>query len=103
MLIELSERMLERKRHSDWAKANPSMSKRVVGKTLYPKPPRKRRDKSQRRWRVEYDLAYDGGGDNEFTCYYRTKLGALIAAFFHQYIRSWGGSVVLFDQVGEKI
>lgn len=57
----------------------------------------------QRRWRMEYDLAYDGGdGGTEWDGYYRTKIGALIAAWFHLHLRSWGGSARLFDQRVEE-
>jgi hypothetical protein len=62
---------------------------------LYPRP---RREKiPNRRWRVDYDLAYDGGG----TCwsgYYHWKILALIASFWNVYISSWGGTAILFDQ-----
>lgn len=52
---------------------------------------------SARRWRVDYDLAYDGGG-TRFTLYYRTRFGARWAAFWHEHVRSWGGTVKLYDQ-----
>ena len=63
-----------------------------------------KRDKQERRlekqkaranYRMHYDLAYDGGG-SEFDEYYKTVLGARIAAFFHLHIRSWGGSAELY-------
>ena len=50
-----------------------------------------------RRWRVDYDLAYDGGG-TEWSGYYHTRPLALIAAWYHSYIGSWGGTAILFDQ-----
>jgi hypothetical protein len=46
-------------------------------------------------YRVEYDLAYDGGG-SAFEEYYKTALGARVAAFIHLHIRSWGGSAELY-------
>lgn len=49
-----------------------------------------------RRWRVEYDLAYDGGS-SEFIEYYRTKIGAYIARFWNKHVTSWGGKAVLID------
>ena len=50
-----------------------------------------------RRWRMHYDLAYDGGG-SEFDQYYRTRFGARWSAFWHLHFRSWGGSAKLFDE-----
>lgn len=55
------------------------------------------RDKSGRRWRVDYDLAYDGGGCR-WSGYYRTRVGARVAAFWNFYVASWGGSAVLHEQ-----
>lgn len=66
----------------------------------YPKP-RKERDKSGRRYRVEYDLAYDGGG-SEWIGYYRTRLVAAVAIRFNRHIASWGGTAVLYDRRGRK-
>lgn len=66
------------------------------GKQLYPRH-RRYKDKSDRRWHVDYDLAYDGGGD-VWVGYYHTIFGARIAAFWNEYIASWGGSAVLYDR-----
>ena len=57
---------------------------------------RKREARQLRRWRMEYDLIYDGGG-SAFAVHYRTKLGARWSAFWHMHVRSWGGSAQLFD------
>lgn len=51
----------------------------------------------ERRWRIDCDLAYDGGG-SEWSQGYRTKIGAKIAAFLHYHVFSWGGSIKLVDQ-----
>lgn len=55
---------------------------------------RKQRDKSHRKWRVDYHLANDGGG-GRWSGYYRTKFGAKVAAFWNVKFASWGGSAVL--------
>jgi hypothetical protein len=68
-----------------------------MGEMLYPKEPRRRRDKSGRRYRVDYDLAYDGGG-SEWSGYYRTHLGARIAAFYNYHLASYGGRAALYKQ-----
>jgi hypothetical protein len=65
---------------------------------LYPKPPRKKKDKSGRRWRVDYDLIYDFGGSGTWSGYHRTKFGALVAAWYFKTLDSWGGTVLLTDQ-----
>jgi len=62
---------------------------------LYPKH-RIKKDKSNRKWRIEYDLAYDGGGE-EWVGYYRTRLGAKISAFWNVHVSSWGGSAILIN------
>lgn len=48
-----------------------------------------------RPWRMEYNLAYDGGG-SRFDVYYRTAFGARWSAFWHLHFRSWGGSARLY-------
>lgn len=48
------------------------------------------------RWRIEFWLAYDGGGA-EWTQYYFTKLGALFSKFWHVNIASWGGRATLTE------
>lgn len=62
---------------------------------LYPKEP-KVRDVSHRRWRLDAELAYDGGA-SWWSNYYRTLWGAKIAAFMHYHVFSWGGSIELVD------
>ena len=49
-----------------------------------------------RRWVVDYELCYDGGG-SEFRSAYRTYLGARIGIFYNKYIGSWGGTAKLQD------
>jgi hypothetical protein len=53
------------------------------------------KQKARANYRVHYNVAYDGGG-SEFDEYYKTKLGARIATFFHLHVRSWGGSAELY-------
>lgn len=73
-----------------------------MSEQLHPSPRRAlRKERRQarremRRWAVDYDLAYDGGGST-FTSYYRTRGGAKIAAFWNAHIASWGGTAVLID------
>lgn len=67
-----------------------------MGTRLYPRP-RRHKDKSGRPWRVDYDLAYDGGGQS-WSGFYRTIVGARIAAFWNVQVASWGGSAVLHRQ-----
>lgn len=68
-----------------------------MGETLYPQKA-KRLDrelgKKMRTWRIEYDLIYDGG-NGEWVGYYRTYIGARIAAYWNVWIASWGGSAEL--------
>lgn len=63
---------------------------------LYPRPNRKKR-RSDRRWRVDYDVAYDGGGIY-WQGYYSNKVFALIATWWNIKISSWGGTATLYDQ-----
>lgn len=53
--------------------------------------------RARRRYRMHYDLAYDGGG-SEFDQFYRTRFGARWSAFWHLHLRSWGGSAQLYDR-----
>lgn len=46
------------------------------------------------RWRIYFDLAYDGGGAS-WTQYYWTKTGARFSRIWHLYIASWGGRAQL--------
>jgi hypothetical protein len=48
------------------------------------------------RWRVDFDLAYDGGG-SAWAQYYRTKLGARLSMFWNRFIASWGGKAELTE------
>jgi hypothetical protein len=52
--------------------------------------------KSRAHFVVEYDLAYDGGGMS-WKGYYRTYLGARIAAFWNLHVSSWGGKALVFS------
>jgi hypothetical protein len=56
------------------------------------------KSKTDRRWRVVYNLAYDGGGSGEWNGYYRTLMGARIAKWWNVHISSWGGTALLIDQ-----
>lgn len=67
-----------------------------MSETLYPKP-KKERPETPRRWRVDYGLIYDNG-HVQWSKQYRTRRGAKIAAWWHRYISSYGGTVVLVDQ-----
>jgi len=64
-------------------------------KQLYPVE-RKPRDRSHLPWKVEYDLAYDGGG-SRWSQYYRWYWQARLMAFLNYHVFSWGGSAVLYD------
>jgi hypothetical protein len=55
-----------------------------------------------RPWRVDYDLTYEGGGAAAFQQYYRTRQGAILSAFFHKFVRSYGGTAILFHQPTER-
>lgn len=66
---------------------------------LYPKP--KKPSVESRRWRLDCDLAYDGGGTS-WKGYYKTRTGARLAAWWHYHYASWGGSIVLVDQEDSK-
>lgn len=67
---------------------------------LYPSPSREARLErrqlraEKRRYRVDYDLAYDGGG-SEWSGSYRTRAGARVAAWWNVHVSSWGGTAVL--------
>lgn len=70
---------------------------------IYPKPRHRKRERPDRRWHVRYEqMAYDGGGSSSWTGYHRTRLGALIAAWWQQNIASWGGRVTLTDTAGVR-
>jgi hypothetical protein len=69
---------------------------------LWPKKVKQtKRDVAKGRpWRVDYDLAYEGGG-TAFKQYYRTRQGAIFSAFFHKFVRSYGGTAILVHQPTE--
>lgn len=61
------------------------------------------RDLSHRRYRVRYDLAYDGGGA-AWIGYYRTLRGARVAVWWNRNVASWGGIAEILDtQSGEWV
>lgn len=62
---------------------------------LYPRE-RKTRDKSGRRFHVAYDLSYDYC-NSQWTGYYRTLIGAHVAAWWNVHVLSWGGTADLDD------
>ncbi len=62
----------------------------------YPKAKRKRQH-PERRYRVRYDLAYEGGG-SQWDGYYRSLVGASVAIFYNMNIASYGGSAKLYDR-----
>lgn len=64
---------------------------------LYPRPPRKEKDHTDRQWHVYYDLTYDMGGSGPWCGYYRTRIGARIAAWWNVRIASWGGTALLIE------
>ena len=67
------------------------MSPRKIAE--FPKP---HKDKSGRRYYVEYDLIYEGGS-SEWTGHYRTLWGAFIALYWNRSWRSWGGTATLYE------
>lgn len=68
-----------------------------MAEQLYPRRNKVPRDLSYRRWRVDYDLTYDGGSV-EWTGYYSKLVQAKLAAFWNVRVSSWGGSAFLTDQ-----
>lgn len=69
----------------------------MTGKIIAVHPsPRVKNNKMGRRYWVEYDLAYDGGG-SRWTGYYKWLWIARIAMFYNVRIGSWGGSAKLLD------
>jgi hypothetical protein len=67
---------------------------------LYPRPNGKKKQ-SDRRWRVDYDLAYDGGVTH-WSGYYPNKAFAIIATWWNVSVSSWGGTAFLYDQEKDK-
>lgn len=75
-----------------------------MGRVLYPKPGKAKRDRSHLRWHVRYEgMAYDGGGTGSWTGYHYTRFGALVAAWWNQNVATWGGRVTLTDHDAEPI
>ena len=70
-----------------------------MNEQLYPRPC-KLKDKSNRRWHVDYEITYDGGGSN-WSGFYRTYIGARIAAWWNVHVASWGGNAILYDNKKE--
>ena len=60
------------------------------------------RKKTDRRWVVQYDLAYDGGGAR-WDGHYTWRIQALIMMLYNKYIASWGGMAVLIDRDKGKV
>jgi hypothetical protein len=54
------------------------------------------------RWRVDYNLVYDGGG-TRWSGYYRFKAQALIAAWWNIHISAWTGTAFLYDQWERRV
>lgn len=52
------------------------------------------------RWAVRYEhMVYEGGVCASWTGYYRSRLAARVAAWYHQTLASYGGdSVEIIDQ-----
>jgi hypothetical protein len=65
-------------------------------KELWPRPAKPVKAQVWRKWRVDYQLAYDGGELAMFSTYHRTKFGAYVAAWWHYNIASYGGTATLF-------
>ena len=71
----------------------------MTERKLYPKPPRRKKDRSYRRYRVFYkEMLIDGGGAVSWVGYYRWLWLARTAAWWNQNIATWGGEVTLTDQ-----
>lgn len=65
----------------------------AMSEQLYPKE-RRKRDLSHRPWRIDYRLAYDGGGSS-WTGYYNSRFTARLFAFWNVRFASWGGTAIL--------
>lgn len=61
---------------------------------IYPKDPREKNYRLNRRWRVDYvDMICEGGGGASWSKGYRTWVGARVAAWFWYHIGTYGGKV----------
>lgn len=68
----------------------------VAGKAQLARAKRKvEKKKARARFVVEYDLAYDGGG-NRWDGWYKTYWGARTAAFWNLHVSSYGGSAEIY-------
>jgi len=75
----------------------------MSSKTLYPRPPRHRKDKSGRRYRVDYNNLVFDDGEASWVSYYRTKVGAYVISWWKYYVASYAsGTVVITDQREER-
>ncbi len=71
----------------------------MESKKLYPKSPRPKKDRSYRRYRVDYkDMIMEGGGATSWTSYYSLKWWAYFCAWNNQYVLTYGGTVIFTDQ-----
>lgn len=74
---------------------------------LHPSPKREARRvraqavREKRPYRVDYDLAYDGGC-SIWSGYYRTQVGARVAAWWNVHVSSWGGTAALGLTAGQE-
>lgn len=70
---------------------------------LYPSPNKRRRrlDDATLRWRVDWELAFDGGGETG-TAYFATRWGARLYAWYMYHLASYGGVVELTDQETQR-
>lgn len=67
-----------------------------MAERIYPKKPKVKRDLSQRRWHVRYeDMIGEGCHLAPWTGYHRTYLGARIAAWWNEHVRTYGGVVTI--------
>lgn len=70
---------------------------------ILPREPRRRKDKSGRRYRLDLtDIVYDDGA-NSWSAYFRTKWFAYLYGYWKYYLSSYtAGTVVLTDQHKER-
>lgn len=72
--------------------------KKEIEVATYPKEkPTKINRKSNRRYRVAYELCYDAGWA-KWNGYYRTPFGARISIFYNTHVNSWGGTAKLYER-----
>lgn len=69
-----------------------------MSERIYPKPERPTRDLSHRRWHVRYEeMIGEGCHLSPWTGYHHTRIGARIAAWWNQNVRTYGGIVTIRD------